>query len=224
MRALLLLGLLLCGGCWYHVEDYCAGCTLVDHRRVAVPRPRPGARTQVVLVHGAFGFGDEWLPVLSELRRAPELTFFAWTWPGPFHNPPRDARRLGAELQALLDQLPPSIEEILVLAHSAGGLISNLAGRHLRVPPGRRVTIALLDPAFRPALASADEYLPVPPGVTMRVYLAQPAPSPSSPPGPEAPDPAFATDLPREYLGDVGHNPMVGMVALPLLAARRGPR
>lgn len=222
MRACTLLvfaAMLFFGGCWYAVEEYCPGCTTVDLKQPAVPQPAPSVRTQVVLVHGAFGFGDEWLPVVAALRESSDFAFFAWTWPGPFRNPPRAAQALAQELQLLVDGLPPTVEEVLVLAHSAGGLIANFAARKLRVPPRLRVTVALLDPALRWRIAKKEEYLPLPPGVSMRIYFdgAKPRSSPSALP----PDPSTATDLPREYVGPFGHNPMVGKVVLPLLAARR---
>jgi pimeloyl-ACP methyl ester carboxylesterase len=206
-------------GCWYHIEEYCPGCTTVDYKQTAVPAPAMGTDTQVVLVHGAFGFGDEWLPVVAALRQTPGLAFFAWSWPGPFRNPPRAAAALLAELQALVDQLPPTVEEVLVLAHSAGGLLCNLAVRQLRVPPGRKVTVALLDPALRPTLAKRQAYLPLPAGVSMTIYFAQDPPKSAA--KPLSPDPATATDLPREYVGSVGHNEMVAKVVLPMLAALR---
>jgi pimeloyl-ACP methyl ester carboxylesterase len=219
VNAFALTLLALAGGCWQHVEEYCAGCTIIDYRQTVVPPPSPGTDTEVVLIHGAFGFGEEWSAVIAELKKTPGYSFFAWSWPGPFRNPPRTARALGAELQALIDGLPETVQEVIVLAHSAGGLITNLAARQLRVPRGRRVTVALLDPALRPTLAKKEAYLPLPPGVSMTLYFARDAPKTSGKIAP--PDPATATDLPREYVGDVGHNAMVAKVVLPLLAARR---
>ncbi len=215
-------------GCWYSVEEYCAGCTRIEHTQIAVPTPVLGTHTQVVLVHGAFGFGAEWTPVVDWLRHTPGFDFFAWTWRGlgPFDRPPRDAQVLAAELQALLDRLPPSVREIIVLAHSAGGLLTNVAARQLRVAPGRQVTVALLDPALWPMLslwpelARPEVYPKVPSGVTMTVYFARETPRPGDKLPP--PEPVTATDLPQVYVGNVGHGPMVAKVALPLLVMRRG--
>ena len=95
----------------------------------------------------------------------------------------------------------------------------NLAVRQLRVPPGRKVTVALLDPALRPTLAKRQAYLPLPAGVSMTIYFAKEPPKSAAKPLP--PNPATATDLPREYVGSVGHNEMVAKVVLPMLAARR---
>lgn len=209
---------LLLTGCWSHVEDYCAGCTIIDYKITAVPSIGAAIDTEVVLVHGAFGFGAEWRPILAFIKESPRFGVIAWSWPGPFRNPPREARALAAELQALLDRLPPSVEELIVLSHSAAGLISNLAIRQLRVPTGRHVTVALLDPVFWPPLVKRNLYGALPAGVSATVYYAR------NPPRNEKlapPNGADATDLPKQYIGPVGHDPMVAKVALPLLEARR---
>lgn len=132
---------------------------------------------------------------------------------------------LAAELQALLDRFPQSVQEIILLAHWAGGLLANLAARQLHVPSGRRITVALLDPAWWPMLtlwpelARPEAYQPVPSGVAMTVYIAKEMPKPGSTLLP--PSPVTATDLPQVYLGTIGHGPAVAHVALPLLASRR---
>ena len=214
-------------GCWSHVEEYCPSCPTVEHSQVAVRSPAAGVRIEVVLVHGAFGFGEEWIPIVAKLRASPDVSFFAWSWHGlnPLADLPRDAWDLTAQLQAQVDQLPPSVSEVLVFAHSAGAVLANLAARRLRVPIGRHVTVALLDPAldslltFWPALADPASYPPVPPRVSMTAYFAREAPRRAG--SPLRPDPARATDLNHEYLGDVGHDPLVARVVLPLLEARR---
>lgn len=215
--------------CWYSVEQYCATCQRVAHTQVRVPGVAPGTHTEVVLIHGAFGFGAEWTPVVESLRHTPGVDFFAWSWPGPvpFADPPRDAQVLAAELQVLVDQLPPAVEEIVVLAHSAGGGLANYAARQLQRTGRRRVLVALLDPvlwpllSLWPALRQPALYPPAPAGVAMTVYIAH-APR-ALPPGRQPGDAATAADLPQVYVGDVGHGPVVARVALPLLAARRRP-
>ena len=215
--------------CWYSVEQYCAQCQRIAHTQVSIPAVAAGTHTEVVLIHGAFGFGAEWTPVVQSLQETLGVDFFAWSWPGPapFGNPPRDAQLLAAELQALVDQLPPSVEEIIVLAHSAGAGLANYAARQLQRTRRRRIVVALLDPvlwpilSLWPALRQPALYPPAPAGVAMTVYIArQPRTlGPDRQPG----DAVTAADLPHVYVGDIGHGPMVARVALPLFAARRHP-
>lgn len=227
--ALLCALVLSASDCWFSVEQYCAQCQRVAHTQVSIPAVAPGTHTEVVLIHGAFGFGAEWTPVVESLRETPGVDFFAWSWPGPapFGNPPRDAQVLAAELQVLVDQLPPSVGEIVVLAHSAGGGLANYAARQLQRTRRRRVLVALLDPvlwpmlSLWPALRQPALYPPVPAGVAMTVYIAREPRTldPDRQPG----DAATTADLPHVYVGDIGHGPVVARVALPLLAARRRP-
>jgi pimeloyl-ACP methyl ester carboxylesterase len=217
--ALLFAAAMTASGCWFHVEEVCPDCAIVDHAHTAIPPTAPFTHTEVVLVHGSLGFGDEWRPVIEAVRESPGFDLVAWTWPGPFRNPPRDALALRAEIQALLDGLPSSVEEIIVLAHSAGGLLTNLAIRQLNVPAGRHVTVAFLDATFWPRLEKREKYGPLPPGVTATVFFAKDPPGHVAPKG--TPNGAEGTDMPWEYVGAVGHDPMVAKASLPILNARR---
>jgi hypothetical protein len=208
-------------GCWFRVETYCPGCVVVDHARTRVPQVAATTHTVVVLVHGSWGFGPEWKDVVDAARNSPGFDLIAWSWPGPFRDPPGDAVALRAELQALLDELPPSVDEIIVLAHSAAGLLANLAVRQIVVPNGRHLTVALLDPALSPALADPVEYPRLPPGVAMRAFFAR---DPAGPATPRETDAAHGGDVPWQFVGNVGHDPMVAKVALQILAARREAR
>lgn len=230
-RRCALLGALVLSAsdCWYSVEQYCAECQRVAHTQVHIPAVTPGTHTEVVLIHGAFGFGPEWTPVVESLRQTPGVDFFAWSWPGPvpFANPPRDAQLLAAELQVLIDQLPPSVEEIVVLAHSAGAGLANYAARQLQRTLRRRILVALLDPvlwpmlSLWPALRQPALYPPAPAGVAMTVYIAREPRALDSDRQPG--DAATTADLPHVYVGNIGHGSVVARIALPLLAAHRRP-
>jgi pimeloyl-ACP methyl ester carboxylesterase len=140
------LTLLLGAGCFNHAEDACRGCAVVSWKEPSPPPTAAGKTALVVLLHGAFGFGGEWTPILEALDRRPEIAYWVFSWPGPFGGkPPNRAEAFRHALQASLDLLPPTIREVLVLAHSAGGPVAEYAGRRARVPPGVRVHIALLD-------------------------------------------------------------------------------
>ncbi|MGO8992241.1 MAG: esterase/lipase family protein [Polyangiaceae bacterium] len=223
LGVLLVLPLALASsGCWYDVKSHCPGCTVVDHAATTVPVPAPGTHTEVVMVHGTWGFGSEWTKVVAAVRQYPGFDLMVWSWPGAFRDVRLDAQAFGVELQALVDFLPASVDEVIVLAHSAGAVMTNFSMRQLRVPPGRHVTVALLDPPPFPPIVPRDEYLPLPPRVTATLFHAK-GPPPKQQPilVPSAGD---GTDLPQEYVGPVGHDPIVAMVSLPILAARHRAR
>lgn len=243
VRCFLFAGLLLglaTAGCFVHADEACRGCAIVHHAEPMPPAVPAGQRGLVVLLHGAFGFGPEWRPVLAALAKRPELSFFAFDWPGPFGNKvPTRAEELRITLQAAIDKLPESAREVLVLAHSAGGSLAEFAARRLVVPPGVRVHIALLDAArlnLAPYTVSPEidtplgmalstiqeEAPPIPPGVDIGDYRANDPP--------RRPRTATSVQAPSEigflssegehvtYLGRrVSHGASVGLVALPLL-------
>jgi pimeloyl-ACP methyl ester carboxylesterase len=221
---LLLTGALLVGGCFNRVEERCASCTLVDEWRPRAAPVRAGARRLVVLVPGALGFGDEWDPVLPRLR-ALGVDFFVFWWRGPFTDMSRVAVRLTQTLDATLAAAPPSLAEVLVIGHSAGGLMVQAAAHRIDAR-GRRVRIVSIaapgdvdlspwtpDESVNTPLGFAvggtqAKLPPIAPGVELTIYETLDPP--------RARDPADR----RVYLGArVGHNESVGLVALPLLDA-----
>jgi hypothetical protein len=215
---------LAAAGCFHFPQDHCPGCAIVDETTARLPALRADASAVVVLVPGAFGFGDEWAPVVARLR-ATRVGFFVFAWPGPWRDPSRAARRLAVALQALLDGAPATVREVLVLAHSAGGLIGSYAARRLLVPPGRRLRLASIAAPERPSVAPFHVERDVNTPLGFEVGGTQ-EPEPPPPRGVEIV--AYRTeDLPRGaapsdgrvYLGArVGHNAAVAAAALPLLA------
>jgi hypothetical protein len=146
-------------GCFHALEAQCGGCVVA--RAASDPPPvGPGKTGLVVVVHGAYGLGREWLPIRGALLGRPDLAHFVFVWRGPRGAGMRDpGEALRTLLQASLDRLPIETRDVLVLAHSAGGPVAEYAARRLVVPEGVRVEIALLDPA-RTTLAT---YQPVEP-------------------------------------------------------------
>ena len=227
---LLLTALSPLAGCWNHVEDHCTACAIVDHRAVAVPRYPEGVRAIVVLVPGAFGFGEEWASTVERLRGRRELRFFAYRWPGPWQGMARASTHLAAVLQATLDGAPPSTQRVIVLAHSAGGILAGHAVRGLR-PSRPPLTLAAIDapanldgwPFFadddrraEPRLGRQPASERLPQGVQVIEYLA------ADPGAAKAPS---SSVVERVYLGGgVDHNGAVGMVSLPLLERLVGGR
>lgn len=200
----------LATGCMGQVAKHCTGCEVVREAQRPAPAPvQAGGRTLVVLVHGAFGFGGEWDPIVAALRSAHQ-PFVVFAWRGPFHDLTGTVTELSGVVQGALDQ-SPELTDVLILAHSAGGPLATRAVLKLRVSEGRQVRLAEIDsptfmkgrPFFRQRLNSLP---PMPAGVERTVYVARRPPRPP------------ATDATRVYLGPVGHNPAVALVGLPLIA------
>ena len=233
----LLASTLATTSCWYHIDDHCPGCTVLSERAPDPPRLRADSPATVLLVHGAFGFGDEWDQVVPALRKH-NIDFVAWSWGGPWRSPPKSMARFASALQGLIDTLPPSVRELIVIAHSAGGGLIENAARRVRVPAGHTLRVMAIAPA-RVNLSAArdgrfsDEAMaqtvslsqppltPVPPHVAIEEYLTDDAPAAGAPDAGEPGEPR----LRRIYLGAaVGHNESVPLVALPAieeLARRR---
>src|SRR5947209_16576257 len=127
------LAFLLVSGCWHAVEDHCPGCLVLSERALApLPILPSSTRAIVILVHGAFGFGNEWRPVVDEARRHPDLLLAAFAWSGPFSRKPSlPAEMLRRTVQQALDDAPAQAE-VLVIAHSAGGPLTAYVAPRLR--------------------------------------------------------------------------------------------
>jgi pimeloyl-ACP methyl ester carboxylesterase len=192
------LAVLFCAGCFTHAEDACRSCAIVSWKAPSPPPTPMGRVALVVLLHGAFGFGGEWTPIRAALDGRPELAYWVFSWPGPFGGqPPNRAEAFRRALQASLASLPPTTREVLVLAHSAGGPVAEYAARRVRVPPGVRLHIALLD-AARISMAPYQrvESIDTPLGLALGETQE---PDPGLPPGVVVDD-YRASDPPRRHL------------------------
>lgn len=156
-RAAACFVLLLCSGCWSSIENNCRSCRIID-RTTAATATRPETRTLVVLVHGAFGFGTEWRRVLDELRAERETEFVAYRWSGGWNGLYGPAAQLAVELQRMIDHASPTLSQIVVIAHSAGGVIGQIAATRLRVPRGLRLTVvSIAAPSYLRIAPFVDE-------------------------------------------------------------------
>jgi hypothetical protein len=224
MRFLFALAL---AGCWHFPADYCQDCTIVEALRPTGVRIPRGTRAVVVLVHGVLGFGSEWTPVVDELRQHHNIAFVVLAYHGPWGQPIAPARSLLTLIQSALDNAPPETTQVLVLAHSAGGLIASWAVRHARVPAGRHLSLAKIAcPPIDIALGysveekvdtplgfavggTREKIRPIPPGAEIGEYLTS---------GPHVPH----GDLEGRpfFLGPhAGHNRILSRVAVPLIRA-----
>jgi len=216
-------------GCWNAVDAHCPGCAIVSERAPATPAVQPDTRAIVILVHGAFGFGDEWRPVVEAVRARPRTALLAFAWRGPWtRKPSLAAESLRRLVQRAIDDAPPRAQ-ILVIAHSAGGALTSYAAERLRVPPGRRVRILSI------AAPDGMNLSPYRPEREVDTPLGFAVGGEQAPPGPIAPGvdyveyetadapahPAVArSGVRRVYLGArVGHNESVRVAALPVVGA-----
>jgi pimeloyl-ACP methyl ester carboxylesterase len=156
----------LLSGCWHAVDKHCRGCTIVSQEDSAPLAMPPSTRAVVILVHGAFGFGEEWRPVVDALKAKQDVVVAAWKWRGPFtRKPAKSAEAFRQKLQAIVDAAPAPAK-IVVLAHSAGGMLTSYVASRLRVPadkPAQLVSIAGTD-EFSFAPLATEKKSPQPPG------------------------------------------------------------
>lgn len=97
-----------------------------------------GTGPVLILVHGIGGDGHEWIPVLPVLDRLGPSQQYMYRW---FF--PKERKELVDGLVRGIEQLArcnPS-RRVLVLAHSAGGVLCSFAASLIRVPPSGKVEI-----------------------------------------------------------------------------------
>ena len=216
-------------GCWNAVDAHCPRCAIVSERAPTMPPPRPDTRAIVILVHGAFGFGEEWRAVVDAVRARPHTALAAFAWGGPWtRKPSLAAEALRRFLQETIDDAPPGAK-LLVIAHSAGGALVSYAGEHLRARPGVRVEILSiaapegmnLSP-YTPerevdtplGFAVGGRQAPLGPIAQGVEYIEYETADPPKHPPPARPG------VRRVYLGArVGHNESVRLAALPVVGA-----
>jgi hypothetical protein len=145
MRRLATLALLL-AGCIGHVQEQCPTCEVVDAAHPRLPALKPGTERLFVLVPGLLGYGWEWNEPVKRLRAAPHTDFVVFWWE-PWDSVARAAGELGRVRWRALETAPPSVREIVVVAHSAGGLVAAHALGGLS-PPGRELTLVTVGAPF----------------------------------------------------------------------------
>jgi hypothetical protein len=118
-------------GCFAHVETRCPDCVVVDAK--SVPRTwKQGTRRVFVLVPGMLGYGWEWQRPVARLERQKNVDFVIFAW-DPWRSVDRAARDLAALLQKILAESQSTVSEVVVVAHSAAGIVAAHALGH--VPP-----------------------------------------------------------------------------------------
>jgi hypothetical protein len=159
----------------------CPTCAVVDGAHPTLPRVRPGTERVFVIVPGALGYGWEWNPAVALLRKAAHVEFVVFWW-DPWRSFRRAAEQLSDLVTGALYDLPPSVREIVIVAHSAAGMFAALSAARWRVPPSRRVTLATIGAPFAgmmgpPGALDDPWYSPVLMGV-MGTFRDYPSPAP----------------------------------------------
>jgi hypothetical protein len=143
----LIFAALFCGGCIGQVAVRCPRCAVVDALHPALPRPRRDASRLFVLVPGVLGYGWEWDGAVKALRHSQDADFFVFWWE-PWSSLRRASDELHDTLERALYTSPPSVKKIVVVAHSAGGMVAAHALAHLIVPPGRQLLLVTIGTPF----------------------------------------------------------------------------
>jgi pimeloyl-ACP methyl ester carboxylesterase len=146
MRALAFIALMAAAGCVTHVAKQCPTCAVVDARAPRLPPLKPDTERLFVLVPGLLGYGWEWDAPVARLRKTPKVDFVVFWWE-PWGSVDRAARELDDVLSRALASAPPSVREIVVVAHSAGGLVAAHAVGRLSSPP-RKLTLVTIGAPF----------------------------------------------------------------------------
>jgi hypothetical protein len=168
-------------GCVTPVAVNCPTCAVVDGAHPTLPRVKPGTERLFVIVPGALGYGWEWNPAVELLRKTPHVDFVVFWW-DPWRSFRRAADQLGVVVAGALHELPPSVREIVIVAHSAAGMFAALGAATWHVPPGRHITLATIGAPFAGMMGppgSLDDpwYSPVLMGV-MGTFRDYPTPAP----------------------------------------------
>lgn len=136
----------LAAGCVTHVSKQCPTCAVVDAAHPRLPPIKPGTERIFILVPGLLGYGWEWDGPVKRLRAAPKTDFVVFWWE-PWGSTDRAARELNDILWRALVSAPPSVREVIVVAHSAGGLVAAHAVGRLPSPP-RKLTLVTVGAPF----------------------------------------------------------------------------
>jgi pimeloyl-ACP methyl ester carboxylesterase len=141
----LLFALVACG-CVTHVSKQGPTGAVVDAEQPRLPALKPGTERLFVLVPGLLGYGWEWDAPVARLRATPKVDFVVFWWE-PWGSVDRAARQLDEVLWNALTAAPASVKEIIVVAHSAGGVVAAHAVGRLPSPP-RKLTLVTIGAPF----------------------------------------------------------------------------
>ncbi len=121
----------LLGSCAVPLARTCPQCrTLVLGERPAVAQ---GTKTVYLLIPGLLGYGWEWDAAQAELARLPNAATLVWSW-DPWRSLAQTGDGLTRHIDYLARRLPPSVQRLVVIGHSAAGLLVLWASSRVQVP------------------------------------------------------------------------------------------
>ena len=101
------------------------------------------SRPIVVLVHGVGGDGPEMEDVVPRFDDSRPRALFMLRWV-PYDERDAIASRLAAGISRIAACVPDSRGRIIVIAHSAGGVLTGFAAGRLRLPAGEQPWVHLI--------------------------------------------------------------------------------
>ncbi len=133
IRVCLVLLALSTAGCIVPPARSCPSCRVLEGLHPTLPPLKPGTERLFVIVPGLLGYGWEWDTPVARLRAAPNVEFVVFWWQ-PWGSIDRAARELAALVTAAETSPPSSLREIVVVTHSAAGLVGAHALGYLQAP------------------------------------------------------------------------------------------
>ncbi len=148
----LLLSMLLCTGCVHYVTTECPTCRVLHPRHTgrepALPTIKPGTKRLFVVVPGGLGYSWEWTPAVTRLAGVPDAEFVVYWWE-PYGTLDAARKDLVRYVNDLITPVSPrALEEVVIVAHSIGGIVAAHAAHDLRPPSGVHVRVATIGTPF----------------------------------------------------------------------------
>lgn len=154
----------LLGSCAVPLARSCPQCrSLVLGVRPAVPQ---GTQTVYLLVPGLLGYGWEWDAAQAEFARLPDTVTLVWSW-DPWRSLAQSGDDLTRHIEYLARRLPASVQRLVVVGHSAAGLLLLWASSRVQVPDKLGLTMVsigapLAGQGFNPWCGYDDRRTPLP--------------------------------------------------------------
>jgi hypothetical protein len=146
LRLVSLMLIVSVAGCFAPAVKRCPDCVVLDGYHVDLPRLKPATTRLFVLAPGLLGYGWEWEAPVRQLRATPHADFVVFAF-DPWGSLDRAARELRGVIANAVANAPPSVREVIVVAHSAAGLIAARALAGLEPPP-RALTLVTIGTPF----------------------------------------------------------------------------